>query len=62
MTLLAGGYDALALARRFGDQQGVLPYTALFSGDGTLLQARAGALVKDELRRWLASARAGHPR
>jgi thiol-disulfide isomerase/thioredoxin len=56
LTLLAGGYDALALARSVGDQQGVLPYTALFSSDGQLLQAHSGALAKDELRQWLAAA------
>jgi thiol-disulfide isomerase/thioredoxin len=53
MTLLAGGYDSLALARAFGDVQGVLPYTALFSPDGQLLQTQTGALLPGQVRSWL---------
>ncbi|SPE33683.1 C-type cytochrome biogenesis protein ResA (Thioredoxin) [Burkholderiales bacterium] len=53
MTLLAGGFDSLGLARSFGDDQGVLPYTALLSADGRLLKAHAGALGAGQLRQWL---------
>jgi peroxiredoxin len=56
MVLLAGGFDALSLARDFGDVQGVLPYTALFSPEGQLLRAHTGALRPGELRDWLAAA------
>lgn len=53
MTLLAGGYDALGLARTLGDSQGELPYTALLSVDGQLLQTQTGALRPGQLRNWL---------
>jgi len=55
LTLLAGGYDALLLARSLGDTQGVLPYTVLVSGDGTVLQTQAGPLGPDQLRTWLSA-------
>jgi len=57
MTLLAGGYDSLSVARSFGDEQGVLPYTALLSADGRLLRTHAGALRPGQLRAWLEGAR-----
>jgi thiol-disulfide isomerase/thioredoxin len=55
MTLLAGGYDALLLARSLGDSQGVLPYTVLVSADGVVLQTQTGPLAPDQLRTWLAA-------
>lgn len=57
MPLLAGGIDSLALARAFGDPEGVLPYTAVFSSDGRLLHSQVGALAPGELRSWLVQAR-----
>jgi peroxiredoxin len=53
MNLLAGGYDAMTLARTLGDAQGVLPYTALLSPDGLLLQVHVGALEPGEVQEWL---------
>lgn len=53
MTLLAGGYDSLALARAFGDDAGVLPYTALLSADGRLTRTHSGALPAGQLQAWL---------
>jgi len=53
MPLLVGGFDALSLAREFGDNQGVLPYTVLLSADGAVLHQRTGALVAGEMRQWL---------
>jgi thiol-disulfide isomerase/thioredoxin len=58
LTLLAGGYDALAIARNLGDTQGVLPYTAVFSADGVLLHTQLGALKDGQLRGWLLEAMA----
>lgn len=55
MTLLAGEYDAMSIARAFGDEQGVLPYTVLLSTKGQLLRCRVGALEPGELERWLAA-------
>jgi len=55
LRLLAGGYDALVLARELGDSQGVLPYTVLVSADGTVLQTQTGPLQPGQLRSWLAS-------
>lgn len=56
LTLLAGGYDALALARTLGNTQGVLPYTVLVSPDGTVLQTQTGPLQPGQLRGWLPAA------
>jgi len=53
LTLLAGGYDSLSIARNLGDLQGVLPYTAVFSVDGRLLHTKVGALEPGQLRTWL---------
>ncbi len=53
MPLLAGGFDALSIARDLGDTQGVLPYTVVLSPDGHILHSRTGALTPGELRPWL---------
>ncbi len=55
LPLLAGGYDALVLARTLGDAQGVLPYTVLLSPDGHLLRTQVGALRTGQLHEWLQS-------
>lgn len=55
LTLLAGGYNAVSLARAFGDNQGVLPYTVMLSTKGEILHARTGALQPGELQEWLGS-------
>jgi len=57
LPLLAGGYDALVLARDLGDAQGVLPYTVLVSPDGEILQTQTGPLRPGQLRDWLAARR-----
>jgi thiol-disulfide isomerase/thioredoxin len=56
LPLLAGGYDALVLARALGDSQGVLPYTVLVSPGGAVLQTQTGPLRPGQLRGWLAAA------
>jgi len=56
MTLLAGGYDALELARRLGDTQGVLPYTVLLGPHGEMLRSHSGPLEPGQLDQWIASA------
>jgi len=53
LTLLAGGYSALSLARDFGDDQGVLPYTVLLSTKGEVLHSQAGALQPGQMQAWL---------
>ncbi len=56
LPLLAGGYDSLALARAFGDVQGVLPYTVLLSAQGVVLHSQTGALPPGQLRGWIEGA------
>lgn len=56
LPLLAGGYDAMTIARNWGDMQGVLPYTAVFSADGRFLHSQLGPIVADRLRTWLNAA------
>jgi thiol-disulfide isomerase/thioredoxin len=56
MVLLAGDFDAVAIARDLGDTQGALPYTAVFSREGALLHTRLGALQPGQLRGWLEAA------
>ena len=55
MPLLVGGYEAVSLARNFGDIQGVLPYTALLSTKGEVLRSKAGALDPGELQEWVSA-------
>ena len=55
MPLLAGGFNSLGLARAFGDNEGVLPYTALISPEGRLLRTHSGALEPGQLREWLSA-------
>lgn len=56
LPLLAGGYEALELARSLGDTQGVLPYTVLLAPDGRLLRAQSGPLRPGQLEEWLEAA------
>jgi thiol-disulfide isomerase/thioredoxin len=56
LPLLAGGYDAMSIARNWGDHQGVLPYTAVFSPGGKFLHSQLGPIVPDRLRTWLNAA------
>jgi len=53
LKLLAGGYDALGLARGLGNTQGVLPYTVLVSPNGRVLRTQTGPLQPGQLRAWL---------
>lgn len=55
MNLLAGGYDAIVLARGLGNAQGVLPYTVLVSPDGKVLKTQTGPLQPGELRSWISA-------
>jgi thiol-disulfide isomerase/thioredoxin len=61
LPLLAGGFDALAIARNLGDLQGVLPYTAVFSRSGKLLHTQLGEIPGDTLRGWLNEALQAEP-
>ena len=53
LTLLAGGYNALSLARELGDDQGVLPYTVMLSTKGEVLHRNTGALQPGQMQAWL---------
>lgn len=53
--LLAGGFDALGLARNLGDAQGVLPFTVLISPAGAIVHVQTGALKPGQLEQWLSA-------
>jgi len=53
LPLLAAGFDGMDLARRLGNPQPVLPYTALISPDGRILEEHSGRVQPPELRRWV---------
>lgn len=61
LVLLAGGFQSIVIARNLGDNQGVLPYTAVFSADGALLHTQVGALRPGQLRAWLDAAASTAP-
>jgi len=61
LKLLSGGFDAMSIARNWGDHQGVLPYTAVFSADGKFLHSQVGPIVAARLRGWLNAALVGPP-
>jgi len=52
--LLVAGFDGMDLARQLGNPEPVLPYTALVSPGGHILEQQSGRLQDAELRGWLA--------
>ena len=52
IPLLAAGFDGMTLAQRLGNPEPVLPYTALISPAGHLLEKHSGRIESPELRRW----------
>jgi peroxiredoxin len=54
IPLLAAGFDGMQLAQRLGNPEPVLPYTALISPDGRLVEEHSGRIQEPELRRWVA--------
>jgi len=53
IALLAAGFDGMQLATRLGNPEPVLPYTALISPGGRLIEEHSGRLDPAELRRWV---------
>ncbi|MBV8210055.1 MAG: TlpA family protein disulfide reductase [Burkholderiaceae bacterium] len=53
IALLAAGFDGMQLATRLGNPEPVLPYTALISPAGRLVEEHSGRLEPGELRRWV---------
>jgi thiol-disulfide isomerase/thioredoxin len=53
LPLLVAGFDGMDLARRLGNPEPVLPYTALISPDGRVLEEHSGRIQPPELRRWV---------
>jgi thiol-disulfide isomerase/thioredoxin len=51
--LLVAGFDGMDLARQLGDPEPVLPYTALVSPSGRVVERQSGRLQDSELRSWL---------
>ena len=51
--LLVAGFDGMDLARQLGDPEPVLPYTALVSPSGRVVERQSGRLQDSELRGWL---------
>jgi peroxiredoxin len=58
--LLAGNYEALDLARRLGNGQGVLPFTILIDPSGNIVQSQVGALAPGQIQDWLTHVNATH--
>ena len=56
--LLVAGFDGMLLAQGLGNAQAVLPYTALISPDGQILEEHTGRIPPGELRRWVTEHRA----
>jgi len=61
--MLQGDFDAMQVAKQFGNEYGVLPYTSIITPDGQLLTEIAGAVregeMADLIRNYLASAKNG---
>jgi thiol-disulfide isomerase/thioredoxin len=53
IPLLAAGFDGMEMARRLGNPQPVLPYTALISPSGLIVEEHSGRIEPPELRRWV---------
>ena len=53
IPLLAAGFDGMELARRLGNPEPVLPYTALISPHGQIVEEHSGRIQPPELRRWV---------
>lgn len=54
---LVGDLEAMDIARRLGNDAGVLPYTVLISPDGKVLARLAGRADPADLERWLGGER-----
>jgi len=52
IPLLAAGFDGMNIAQQLGNPQPVLPYTALISPGGRLVEEHSGRIEPPELRRW----------
>lgn len=48
---LIGGFEASALVEKYGNQQGVLPYTVIIDRRGKILSVAAGLLTEQYLRK-----------
>jgi len=57
--LLVAGFDGMELARQLGNPEAVLPYTAVISPGGQVVEQHSGRLKDSELRGWLVE-RADH--
>jgi len=53
IPLLAAGFDGMDIARRLGNPEPVLPYTALVTPDGQVVEEHSGRIQPPELRRWV---------
>ncbi len=56
--LLVAGFDGMDLAQRLGNPEPVLPYTAVVSPSGRVVEQHSGRVQDSEVRRWVA--RHGH--
>jgi hypothetical protein len=46
------GLEGTALSRQLGNEQGALPFTAVFDARGTVVQRKLGQTSYDELKGW----------
>jgi thiol-disulfide isomerase/thioredoxin len=52
--ILPGDTDAIELSKRYGNQQGVLPYSVFINREGEIIQVIRGELKKDHAEKILA--------
>jgi thiol-disulfide isomerase/thioredoxin len=54
IPLLAAGFGGMELAQRMGNPEPVLPYTALISPEGLIVEQHSGRIEEREVRQWVA--------
>jgi thiol-disulfide isomerase/thioredoxin len=57
LAVALAGIDGLELSRALGNQQGALPFSAVFDSSGALVQHKLGAVSADLLSEWVSAMR-----
>jgi peroxiredoxin len=53
IPLLTAGFDGMQIAQQLGNPQPVLPYTAVITPGGRVVEEHSGRVEQPELRRWV---------
>jgi len=53
IPLFAAGFDGMQIAQQLGNPQPVLPYTAVITPGGRVVEEHSGRVEQPELRRWV---------